>query len=403
MRILNSKTSASAARFAWAVMLAASPVAPAQIYGVTDLGTLGGPTSTAFGINNFGQVVGVSAKMDADFSGFSANPTMETVPPLLGQLQSHAFDVNASGQVIAMSYNLGDLHSHGLLWQAGAATNLGSLAPRGMNDAGVIVGYVSLLSPGFGWVDHAALWQGGVLADLGTLGGHFSYAYGVNSFNQVVGLSFNTNDVAPRAALWQTSAWHDLGTLGGTTSQAYAINDARQVVGVADTAAGQPHAFLFTVDASGNVLTRTDLGVLGGGYSYAYAINQNGAVVGTSDWRAFLWQNGTLTDLNTVLPPGSGWALHSAWAIDDTGRIAGSGTHHGQPRAFLLEPVLLGDLNCDGLVNAFDIDPFVLALTDPAGYAAAFPDCSSSAADINQDGAVNTFDIDPFVLLLTGG
>jgi probable HAF family extracellular repeat protein len=227
----------------------------------------------------------------------------------------------------------------------------------------------------------------------------------VNSFDQVVGLSFNTNDVAPRAALWQAGAWHDLGTLGGTKGHAYAINDAREVVGAADTAAGQPHAFMFTVDASGNVINRTDLGVLGGGYSYAYAINQNGAVVGTSDWRAFLWQNGTLTDLDTVLPAGSGWALHAAWAIDDTGRIAGAGTHNGQPRAFLLTPlqVLIGDLNCDGLVNTFDIDPFVLALTDPAGYAAAFPGCSISAADINQDGAVNTFDIDPFVLLLTGG
>jgi hypothetical protein len=62
-----------------------------------------------------------------------------------------------------------------------------------------------------------------------------------------------------------------------------------------------------------------------------------------------------------------------------------------------------GDLNCDGAVNAFDIDPFVLALTDPTGYAAAFPDCDQRLADANGDGAVNAFDIDPFVLLLTGG
>ncbi len=63
----------------------------------------------------------------------------------------------------------------------------------------------------------------------------------------------------------------------------------------------------------------------------------------------------------------------------------------------------LGDLNCDTLVNAFDIDPFVLALTDPAGYAAAYPDCDIRLADLNDDGAVNAFDIDPFVALLTGG
>jgi len=62
----------------------------------------------------------------------------------------------------------------------------------------------------------------------------------------------------------------------------------------------------------------------------------------------------------------------------------------------------LGDLNCDGLVNAFDIDPFVLALTNPAAYALAFPACDIALADINGDGVVNAFDIDPFVVLLTG-
>ncbi len=61
-----------------------------------------------------------------------------------------------------------------------------------------------------------------------------------------------------------------------------------------------------------------------------------------------------------------------------------------------------GDLNCDGAINAFDIDPFVLALTDPAAYAAAFPNCDYLLADVNGDGAVNAFDIDPFVTLLTG-
>ncbi len=62
-----------------------------------------------------------------------------------------------------------------------------------------------------------------------------------------------------------------------------------------------------------------------------------------------------------------------------------------------------GDLNCDGLIDAFDIDPFVLALTDPAGYEAAFPNCQLENADVNGDGVVNAFDIDPFVELLTGG
>ena len=55
----------------------------------------------------------------------------------------------------------------------------------------------------------------------------------------------------------------------------------------------------------------------------------------------------------------------------------------------------VGDLNCDGAVNVFDIDPFVLALTDPSGYAAQHPGCDLLLGDANYDGAVNVFDIDP--------
>jgi hypothetical protein len=60
-----------------------------------------------------------------------------------------------------------------------------------------------------------------------------------------------------------------------------------------------------------------------------------------------------------------------------------------------------GDLNCDGAINFDDIDPFVLALTDPAGYHAAYPNCDYLLADINGDGAVTFDDIDPFVVLLS--
>jgi hypothetical protein len=61
-----------------------------------------------------------------------------------------------------------------------------------------------------------------------------------------------------------------------------------------------------------------------------------------------------------------------------------------------------GDLNCDNIVNVFDVDAFVLALTDADAYAAAYPDCSRTLADANHDGAVTGFDIDAFVQLMTG-
>ena len=66
-------------------------------------------------------------------------------------------------------------------------------------------------------------------------------------------------------------------------------------------------------------------------------------------------------------------------------------------------PFEVGDLNCDGVLNAFDIDPFVLALTAPSQYVILYPECDLMLADINGDGFVDAFDIDPFVELLTGG
>ncbi|MBU0640064.1 MAG: hypothetical protein KKB50_14460, partial [Planctomycetes bacterium] len=59
-----------------------------------------------------------------------------------------------------------------------------------------------------------------------------------------------------------------------------------------------------------------------------------------------------------------------------------------------------GDVNCNGVINGFDIDAFVLALDGPGAYDAAYPDCDIMLADVNGDGAVNGFDIDAFVELL---
>ncbi|MBN2447176.1 MAG: hypothetical protein JXO22_10635 [Phycisphaerae bacterium] len=61
-----------------------------------------------------------------------------------------------------------------------------------------------------------------------------------------------------------------------------------------------------------------------------------------------------------------------------------------------------GDSNCDGVADIFDVDAFVMAITAPTAYAAAYPDCSISLADCNEDGQVDVFDIDAFVNIITG-
>jgi len=71
----------------------------------------------------------------------------------------------------------------------------------------------------------------------------------------------------------------------------------------------------------------------------------------------------------------------------------------GQSR-YRIAPGPPGDLNCDGLTSLMDINPFVLAVTNPAGYETAFPTCNLCNADINGDGQVNFGDINPFVRLL---
>ncbi len=110
----------------------------------------------------------------------------------------------------------------------------------------------------------------------------------------------------------------DLGTLGGSASAANAINASGEVVGNADTAAGAEHAFIY---ANG---TMTDLGTLSGGSaSNATAINSSAEVVGESTTssgatHAAEFGGGNVTDLGTDGTSGS-----EANGINDSGTIVG--------------------------------------------------------------------------------
>jgi hypothetical protein len=58
----------------------------------------------------------------------------------------------------------------------------------------------------------------------------------------------------------------------------------------------------------------------------------------------------------------------------------------------------VGDVDADGDIDFFDIDPFVAVLSDPAA-ASTVQRCAS---DADRDGDVDFFDIDPFVAMLGG-
>ena len=88
----------------------------------------------------------------------------------------------------------------------------------------------------------------------------------------------------------------------------------------------------------------TDLGTLGGSQSRAYSVSSSGVVFGTSaiagntDRHAFMYADGVMTDLNTVLDStGTGWDLQSA-QLTSSGQIIGFGSIGGDYDSFLLTP-----------------------------------------------------------------
>jgi hypothetical protein len=63
-------------------------------------------------------------------------------------------------------------------------------------------------------------------------------------------------------------------------------------------------------------------------------------------------------------------------------------------------PYTPGDLNCDGIIDFDDINPFVLAISGQATYEYLYPNCYWMNGDVNGDGDVNFDDINPFVALM---
>lgn len=94
--------------------------------------------------------------------------------------------------------------------------------------------------------------------------------------------------------------------------------------------------------------TAIDLGSLGGSLNVAYAINSKGQVVGSSQVNlsnlttahAFLYQQGTMVDLNALIPPLPGVTLFDGRFINDQGQIiAEGGSSNGAVHGYLLTSI----------------------------------------------------------------
>ena len=328
-------------------------------YTVTDLGTLGGPSSSATGINANGQVIGYAQNAAGYEHAFlwSSSGGMQDLGTLGGSgfegsqglmEGSQALGINNSGQVVGWAANSSEW-AHAFLWTSGGGMqDIGTLGGSsswayGINDSGQIVGYGASIPTNS---THAFLWaSGGGMQDLGTLpGGSESWAFGISNSGQVVGSAVSNSNGDYHAFLWGSSGgMQDLGTLGGSSSnsQANGINNSGQVVGYSGSSSGTGHVFVWT--SSGGMQDPGTLPNYSYNGTYATGINNNGQVVGYGENsrdidHAFLYSNGTMIDLNSLIP--SGWTLNQATAINDNGLIVGYGVNpSGHTDAFLLTPI----------------------------------------------------------------
>jgi len=126
---------------------------------------------------------------------------------------------------------------------------------------------------------------------------------------------------------------------GDAWSFGSAINNVGEVAGDSGDANGNRHGFFWSV-AGGMV----PLGDFGGGESQPTGLNNQGQVVGLAstkrgDSQPFLWENGTLRNLNDISASESNWDLMAVEGVNDAGQIVGTGHvggRKGERHGFLL-------------------------------------------------------------------
>jgi probable HAF family extracellular repeat protein len=226
---------------------------------IRNLGTLGGPDSCAVYVNGAGEIAGNS------FTNFVPNPGtgFPTLDPFfwekgkgmvdvgsLGGTLGLALGMNNNGDIAGISNLTGDMHHHPFLWSEGGLRDLGTLggndgAAGSVNDAGDVEGTASLAGD---QTSHAFLWRHGVITDLGTVDGDpCSIGFGINSARQIVGTSTDCTNFL-HAFLWERGQIIDLiafvpPSAGITLYDAANINDKGAIIGDGVLANGENRTY----------------------------------------------------------------------------------------------------------------------------------------------------------------
>jgi probable HAF family extracellular repeat protein len=184
-----------------------------------DLGTLGGEESAALGMNNVGQVVGMS-ETEGEPSGFLwSEGELSALPPMPPNPFGWAEDINDQG--VAVGSSAGAPTQDATLWIAGVPSKLPSLAfeagATAVGEDGVVVGGSI---PDDQESARGVRWVEGRVEELPTPPeANFSSANDINRLGQIVGH-------AAGAVIWHGDGYRQIDTVG----YGRGINDQGQVV-----------------------------------------------------------------------------------------------------------------------------------------------------------------------------
>ena len=326
----------------------------AQTYRVTDLGAVPGESvGKGYSLNGIGQAAGSSSNPSGAVATlFSSGEAIR-----LGTLEpgdvSIATGINKSAEVVGYEpvyAGGGSGISHAFLYSNGALRDIDSpaLFPGGtsaaaINGTGMVVGQGNLNSSSF----HGFVYSGGQMLDIGPPGAYQASAVAINDAGEIIGNAFFTTG-GGGAFIYVNGKFTYLTPPAGTTTTAVAISSSGEIAGTLYFNNGAPpHAALYSNGSW------SDLGgVSGATATHGTGINAAGQIVTTAFYPvvryhpfipgkhlAYVLRNGTLANLNTLIPSGSGYVLTDAIAINDSGEILCNATNSGNAvRAVLLTP-----------------------------------------------------------------